>query len=186
MVKTINTKPAMFWNSVNGQTKKSQDANSVFPTNSGTHIQLNGDALVSGGVRVPGGGMMSASVFKAENFSALNPVMLVTGLDVDGQPFEKEININNVDPRNASFIEMFALDGYFAANGKPSSTTRAAAAAMIAQGGLDIAKNNAFTQFDFVTPLLAHLETQRSVKNWGAVAWLTPIVDTLMNHISQR
>jgi hypothetical protein len=183
MINNVNTNTAMLWHNVNGQNKP-QAKNSAFPTSTSAPIQLHGEALVSAGVRVPGGGMMSASVFKGENFSAQNPVMLVRGTDVDGSPFEVEVNINNVDPRNASFIEMFALDGYFAANGKPASATRAAAGAMAIQDAL--ASNNAFTKFDFVTPLLEHLETQRFHRNWEAVAWLSPIMDNLMNHITQR
>lgn len=183
MINNVSASPAMLWHNVNNQTsKKSQNTN--LPTSTSATVQLDGNALVSGGVRVPGGGMMSASVFKAENFSHDNPVMLVKGKDVDGSPFEVEVNINDVNPKNASFIEMFALDGYLAANGKPSSVTRAAAGAMAANNALS--GNNASTKFDFVTPLLEHLETQRFHNNWEAVAWLTPVVDTLLNHMAQR
>jgi hypothetical protein len=126
-------------------------------------------------------GFVNASVFKAESFSSDNPIMLVRGTDVDGRPFEEEININNVDPRNASFVEMFALDGYFAANGKPTGVTRAVAG--LARGADD---GNAFTKFDFVTPLRELLETQRINGNWDAFFKLSPIVDTLMNHIGNR
>jgi hypothetical protein len=176
----------MLWHSVNGLANSLQAINSASQANENAPVQLHGEALISAAMRVPGGGMMSASVFKSENFSAQNPVMLVKGTDVNGSPFEVEININNVDPNNASFVEMFALDGYFAANGKPSSTTRAAARDMAIQDALTGTANNAFTKFDFVTHLMEHFETQRFHNNWESVAWLNPVADNLMNHIAQR
>ena len=178
MINNVNANQALLWHNVNSQTSKQQASNTTF-----AHIQLDIDALFTAGVRVPGGGMMSASVFKTESFSFHNPVMLVRGVDVDGTPFEVEVNINNVDPRNASFIEMFALDGYFAAKGKPYSVIRASFGLMDAQKSDG---NNAFTQFDFVTPLLELLKTQYLNRNWEAVAWLNPVVETLLNHIAQR
>ena len=184
MLNSVNNNPGTLWASVNNHAN-SQGGN--FPTpatnnNGGRHIQLDGDALVSAGVRLPGGGWVNASVFKAEGFSPDNPVMLVRGTDVDGRPFEEVVNINDIDPRNASFIEMFALDGYFAANGKPTGVTRAVASL----AGSEAAGGNAFTKFDFVSPLLQLLETQRVNGNWDAFFQLSPIVDTLMNHIDNR
>jgi hypothetical protein len=186
MVNSVNTNSAMLWHSVNGSANSLQANSSASQANANAPVQIQGEALVSSAVRVPGGGMMSASVFKSENFSAQNPVMLVKGTDVGGKPFEVEININNVDPNNASFAEMFALDGYFALNGKPSSTTRAAARDMAIQDALAGTTNNAFTKFDFAAHLMNHFETQRFHNNWESVAWLNPVVDNLMNHIAQR
>jgi len=186
MLNNVNSNPGTLWTSVNNNTSGNSQGGSfpkpVVNNNAGRHIQLDGNALVSAGVRLPGGGWVNASVFKAEGFSSDNPVMLVRGTDVDGRPFEEIININNVDPREASFIEMFALDGYFAANGKPTGVTRAVASL----AGDEALGGNAFTKFDFVSPLLQLLETQRVNGNWDAFFQLNPIVDTLMNHIGNR
>ena len=84
------------------------------------------DALFSGGMAV-GSGFMNASVNWSVNSTEDNPIMLVRGTDVDGSQFEVEVAINNINPRNASVIELFALDGYAAANGQSASATRAAA-----------------------------------------------------------
>ncbi|MDR2167150.1 MAG: hypothetical protein LBE35_04780 [Clostridiales bacterium] len=128
------------------QVGKPQDININFSPNSGTIVELSFEAVFTAGVRLPGG-MMSASVYKAESFSSGYPIMLVKGRDVCGARFEVEVNINDIDPNNASFIEMFALDGFLAAHGKPAETTRAAARALFEQETLE---GNAFTKFGFV------------------------------------
>jgi len=86
------------------------------------------DALFSGGMAV-GSGFMSASVNWSANSTGDNPIMLVRGTDVDGRQFEVEVAVNKINPRNASVIELFALDGYAAASGQSVSATRAAARA---------------------------------------------------------
>jgi hypothetical protein len=164
-------------------TNKTQSASfAAVQNNNDTPISLDSSALVSSALRLPGGGMMSASVFKSVNFSVDNPVMLVRGTDGDGKAFEVEVNINNVNPNNASFVEMFALDGYFAANGQSSGITRAAAGAMSGAVG----RNTAFTQFDFVSPLKEFLETQRFHNNWDGVMRLSPVIDNLLAFMSKR
>ena len=179
MINSFNPNRVVFNPNVGNQSTNSTQ-NARLNTLNGdinTQISLNGDALVSSALRVPGGGMMSASVFKAENFSRNNPVMLVKGTDSNGKAFEVEININGVNPKNASFVEMFALDGFFAANGQPYGVTRAAAAAMSgATGG-----SSAFTQLDFVSPLKELLETQRFHNNWDGVMRLSPVIDNLLD-----
>jgi len=86
------------------------------------------DALFSGGMAV-GSGFMNASVNWSANSTGDNPIMLVRGTDVDGRQFEVEVAINKINPRNVSVIELFALDGYAAANGQSANATRAAARA---------------------------------------------------------
>ena len=158
--------------------------NAAFDAYGSAPANLDSRALVSSAMRVPGGGMMSASVFKAESFSANNPVMLVRDTDSDGRAFEAEVNINNVNPNNASFIEMFALDGYFVSNGQPAGLTRAATAAMAVENATG--KNNAFSQFNFLLPLKKHLETQLFHKNWDGFMQLKTIIDNLSEHIEKR
>jgi hypothetical protein len=184
MIPKVSSSPAMFQPYIKSKTDKSQSAGFEAMPNSSASVQLDKNALVSAGARIPSGGMMSASVIKSESYSIDNPVMIVKGTDDNGRPFEAEVHINDVNPKNASFIEMFALDGYFAANGKSSSVTRAAAGAMAAQKASD--GNNSSTKFDFITPLLEHFETQRINKNWEGYSWLRPIVDTVQNYIAQE
>jgi len=156
-------------------------------TNMKTLNNLDGELMWSS-FRLPGGGQMTARVFKADNFSDENPIIIVRGIDVCGTKFEKEVNINNVDPHNASIVEMLALDGYFKANGLPGSTTRAFVNAMAgkeATGG-NVGEISAFSTFNFVEILQNHMKLFMKNQCQNGVAWLNPILDTLMNHIEQR
>ena len=186
MLNGINTNPAMLWANTNKQAAgKPQNANFSVSSKELAPIRLDGNALVSAAMRLPGGGMMNASVYKSANYTDDNPVMLVKGTDVDGKLFEVEINANNVDPRNASFVEMFALDGYFAANGQQVGAARAAGSAMVTQelSGNIPALGNAFTQFNFLPPLQDAKEVQRFHGNWEAFWHLQHVIDSLMGHI---
>lgn len=184
MINSANTSRIAYQPNINRQTaNQPQKANPFTLQNDiSAPVNLDSNALVSSALRVPGGGMMSASVFKSVNYSADNPVMLVKGTDGNGKPFEVEVNINNINPKNASFVEMFALDGYFAAHGQSSGATRAGAAAMSGATG----RNNAFTQFDFVSPLKELLETQKFHNNLDGIMRLSPVIDNLLNFMSRR
>ena len=195
MINNVNTNPAMLWHSVNGQTSKSQTANTAFgqPVSNGFDAgQLNGDALVSQSIRMSGNNWLTASVFKADDFSAAGPIMRVVGTDVCGTPFEKFVNINNVDPRSASFVEMLALDGYNAANGKQvGSFARAAAAGMqsqnIANGGSGDnwgESITAFTRLNMLAPVIHLMQLQQQHGNFDAFMHLQNITDAMNRHIS--
>ncbi|MCL1883441.1 MAG: hypothetical protein FWF81_06805 [Defluviitaleaceae bacterium] len=155
------------------------------PSTADFHVEQNstpsqGNPVVFMGISFMGGGRsVSASVSKADGFSASNPVFLVVGTDVDGTPFEKIINVNNIDPRNASLAEMYALNGYRAVNGIPRipmmlmnpDSPDSLDAPMVA---------NAFEQGNFLSPLLELAATQRTTGNWDShfilnevTSWLT-------------
>jgi len=183
MINNINTNPSTLWANVNRQTNSRPQATNFDPMQGiNAPIVLKGDALYSAATRLPGGGMMNAHVFKADSFTAENPVMLVKGTDVDGSFFEVEVNINDIDKNSLSFIEMFALDGYFRANGQTCGLSRAASTAMW-QSQIEA---NAFTKLDVLPSLREHLETQRSHGNWEAFRLLDEIIDGFMNHFARR
>ena len=39
--------------------------------------------------------------------------MIARGVDENGKKFEEKININDIDLRNASYVEMSALEAYY-------------------------------------------------------------------------
>ena len=189
MINRINTNPIMFQpnnanNSINNPHKmNAADSKAASPINNPSKsAQLDSTALVSAGMMLPGGGWMNASVFKSENFSEDKPVFIVRGTDTNGTPFEAEVNINNVNPRNASFIEMMALDGYYADKGQPLNATRSAAGAM---GGIR-GSHDAFSKFDFLPPLQEMMEAQRINGNINGFMQYKHIVDSLLDFIAQK
>lgn len=54
----------------------------------------------------------------AEDYSKDNPIIKVTVARENGTDEEYYINVNNINPKNATEIEMFALCNYADANGK--------------------------------------------------------------------
>ena len=73
-----------------------------------------------------------------------DPVILVWGQDSKGNKFEKKIHVNDIDPKNASTVEMKALHAHLGEQGK--SLGAGAALSMIA-GGKDITEKLDFTQY---------------------------------------
>lgn len=148
-------------------------------------IQLNGgDGVLATSFARVGNSGISASVFWHESSTPDNPVMLVRGVNVDRTPFEVKVNINEVDPRNASFIEMTALDAYLTANGQDSRAARTANG--LEAAGATTSGLNAFSQIDFLSLLQSHMETQRLHSNMNAFMELKHNVDALLNHVAGR
>lgn len=161
-----------------------------------THTVFSKSALYSGGMAI-GSGFMNAQVNWSDNSTADNPIMLVTGVDVDGHSFEAEVAINKINPRSASVVEMFALNGYNVANGNQTvrllhQPTLGGRNAVGGGGGflsgddiqriLDEANNssNAFTALNFLDQLLDLMETQRFHGNLGSYLKLRDMTDFLM------
>jgi hypothetical protein len=112
--------------------------------------------------------------------------MRVTGTDVCGTPFEKEINIHNINPQNASFIELLAFDGYAAANGKQSQTARIASRALLVQelNGKEFPAFNAFTQTDFAATLRGLMDSLRENQNYETLMWANENLEHFFNHFN--
>ena len=67
-------------------------------------IQAN-EVLYSGG----NGTGLTFEIRQADGFTRDNPVMVVTGRDENGDAFEKTIRLHDVNPSNATYVEMRAL-----------------------------------------------------------------------------
>lgn len=67
------------------------------------------DMLFSGG----NGTGLSFYIKYAEESTEDNPVVIAKGVDENGKEFEEKININDINLRNASYVEMSALEAYY-------------------------------------------------------------------------
>ena len=67
------------------------------------------DMLFSGG----NGTGLSFYIKYAEESTEDNPVVIAKGVDENGKEFEEKININDINSRNASYVEMSALEAYY-------------------------------------------------------------------------
>lgn len=70
------------------------------------------EMLYSGG----NGTGLSFYIKYTENFSEDNPVVVAKGIDEAGAEFERIININEINPYNATIVEMKALEAYLKLN----------------------------------------------------------------------
>lgn len=67
------------------------------------------DMLFSGG----NGTGLSFYIKYAEESTEDNPVVIAKGVDENGKEFEEKININDINLRNAYYVEMSALEAYY-------------------------------------------------------------------------
>ena len=184
MLNALNANTNTLWQPV-GKNAKTKNQN-FSPMQD---IVLKGDALVSGATRLPGGGILNAHAFKADSSTPENPVILVKGTNTCGTPFEVEININQLNKNNLSFIELFALDGYKTYNtGRTSTIAREAANALfIAQitGQSEISADG-FTSFNILNVLKESLALHKQNRNWDAVVSIDYIINSFTNHFARR
>lgn len=182
MFNSVNTQPNWHW-----QPAKNHNGNKKPQMNPkqgiNAPIVLKKDALVSSALRLPGGGMLNAHVFKSDDFTTDNPIMRVKGTNTCRSPFEVEININELNKNSLSFIEMLALDGYITANtGQTSGIARAVGQALMHS---DVVADG-FTKFDILPSLKEALAQHQQNRNWDAVAWMDTVISTFINHFVQQ
>lgn len=77
------------------------------------------------GMLYSGGNAMglSYSIRYADDSTAEDPTVIAKGVDENGEEFEQTIHINDIDPRNATIIEMHALEEYTGAEKRYGFTT---------------------------------------------------------------
>ena len=77
------------------------------------------------GMLYSGGNAMglSYSIRYAEGSTEEDPTVIAKGVDESGKAFEQTIHIKDIDPRNATIIEMHALEEYTGAEKRYGFTT---------------------------------------------------------------
>lgn len=73
-----------------------------------TVYMMDEDTLYSGG----NGTGLSFYIKWAEDTTEDDPVMVAKGVDENGEEFEQRIHINDINPNNATLVEMRALEAY--------------------------------------------------------------------------
>lgn len=76
--------------------------------NGHTVYMKTGDTLYSGG----NGTGLSYHLRYADSSTQEDPIVIAKGVDENGSEFEQTIHINDIDPRNATIVEMHALEEY--------------------------------------------------------------------------
>ncbi len=85
-----------------------EQVNNVADTPKVYNIFTDEDMLWTGG----NGTGLSYYLKYAEDSTEDDPTIIAKGVDENGNEFEKTIHINKINPRNASLVEMTALESY--------------------------------------------------------------------------
>jgi len=78
---------------------------------------LTEDTLRVGGFNIGNGTTVSYTIKWAENATEDDPIMTAEGCDENGKPFFETIYIKKINPNNATWIEMLALEEYLSPMG---------------------------------------------------------------------
>ena len=155
----------------------SQKKNNLsMPVNSSFHYtaELYKDASFSIATPENGG---NASAYYSDNYTDKNPLFIVKGKTGDGTYFEEEININNINPKNASFLEMVALSAHLSDKGKYTGD-------MSFVSALDFTNKNKvdyFSKRDYISPLESLKDMQQHNRNYESSLKLGSLIDSLLN-----
>jgi hypothetical protein len=143
---------------------------------------FSASALYSGGVQLDSG-HVDLRVIYSNNTTPENPIMLVSGIDVDGRPFAVEVAINKIDPEDASIIEMFALNAYSRTKGWPVFSILSTGGSLQHPLG---ANADAFTGANWLAHFIDRMETQRYHNNLLSYMENKEKVDALMEFLARK
>lgn len=100
----------------------------------------------------------SANVYRSELYSEDNPVYLVKGIDINGNEYEQEINVNLVNPGNCSFVELLALNVH-----KGESKNSLLQMSILKDAAGD---NSYFDKVDYLSNAYKKMAEQQKIGNW--------------------
>lgn len=99
----------------------------------------------------------SILVNKSEEYTEDNHIFIVKWTDKDGNTYEKKINANKINPKNASFVEMSVLHTDLSLKGDILGDI----AGTFTIGNIFPAgKLSIFEKMDFMTPLKWYMDSQ--------------------------
>ncbi len=91
---------------------KNNDENGLLstkPYNHKTTLHVKTPDMIYSGANGAG---LSFYLKYAEESTKENPIVKATGIDEKGNDFEQTISLNNIDPANATYVEMRALEAH--------------------------------------------------------------------------
>ncbi len=105
----------------NNKSRAGTQVNETFGAWKNEHIvyMKDQDTLYSGG----NGTGLSYTLKYAEDSTAENPVMTAKGIDENGKEFQQRIYVKDINPANATIVEMRALQAYRTGNTSLSLTS---------------------------------------------------------------
>lgn len=132
----------------NAKLKNSDSNVEKFQTNHSYELQANS---VLSTIRVETG--ESIGIYYDESSTESNPIMLARVKDNQGNVQEIKVNVNEVDPSNASYVEMISLSAHLKSKGKINGPA-GALATMVFQSRVNEANSkNIYEKNNFVSSM---------------------------------
>ncbi len=142
----------------------------------GHKVSLCQDALMSYASPQTG---ESVNIYKAENYSAENPLYVIKGLDADGNAFEEVIDAGKIRPNHCSFNELMVLN-LETGHTSPSDYLHAVAVRDKAQ------TDSYFTKADYLAYAQAVMKDQMRMGNWASYLSYDKWIRSLMDYAGKR
>lgn len=110
----------------------------------------------------------SASVFRSEQYSAGTPSYLVKYWDGSGKEQKTEIKPKEVDPSNASYLEMLAYSAYADENGfAPNAFHNFNYATLDSDGNMNFDANSIHSKKNFKALIADYMDMQYQANNYA-------------------
>lgn len=87
-------------------------AEDMFKTSNENNVNTPDVIYFKEGIHWEGGKGHYLAINYAEQSTEEDPILIAEGMDYDGREFKKEIHLNDIDPSNASYVEMAALKAH--------------------------------------------------------------------------
>jgi hypothetical protein len=137
--------------------KKTAETSAEFTTDTNKVHELQANSIVSIACVQTG---QSIGIYYDDTSTESNPVMLARIIEADGSVNELKIAVNEVEPNNASYVEMVALSAHLAKEGKTDGQT-SIFATMVFEGALeDTDTEDIYAKYDFISGMKVFLNNQ--------------------------
>lgn len=140
----------------------------------GRDVSLRSDALMSYASPLTG---ESINIYKAENYSADNPLYIIKGLDANGNEFEQEIDAGKINPNQCSYNELMVLN---VETGHTSPKDYLHAVAVRDKAGT----GSYFEKTDYLAYARAVMQDQKTMGNWDSYLSYDKWLQSLMAYVS--
>lgn len=141
----------------------------------GQKVSLSSDALMSYASPQTG---ESVNIYKAENYSADNPLYLIKGLDANGNEFEQVIDARKINPSQCSYNEWMVAN-LETGHTSPSDYLHAVAVRDKAGTGSYFEKTN------YIAYAQAVMEDHKTMGNWDSYLSYDKWIQNLLNYASK-
>lgn len=140
----------------------------------GREVSLCSDALMSYASPQTG---ESINIYRAENYSADNPLYIIKGIDANGNAFEQEIDAGKINLNQCSYNELMVLN---VETGHTSPKDYLHAVAVRDKAGT----GSYFDKADYLSYARAVMQEQKTMGSWDSYLSYDKWLQSLMTYVS--